>query len=112
MSDRLLAALGIDAPQFRALLRTYLRLDLRASGGPSKRRGSGGGPSQLAGLAIVGAVGSIAFAFVAAAMADVLLSAALLTTYAAATTTMMLLVDFTGVVIAPEDYGILAPRPV
>lgn len=109
--DRVLAALGIDARQWWALLRTYIRIDLRPSGGPVARRGERGG-SQLVGLLIVGAIGSGAFGLVAASAADVLTSAALLTTYAAATTTMMLLVDFTGIVIAPEDYAVLAPRPV
>jgi hypothetical protein len=110
--DRLLAALGVDGVQWRALLRTYVRIDFRATGGPTKRKGERGGGSPLLGLAVVGLIGSAAFGVVAATTADLLVSAALLTTYAAATTTMMLLVDFTGIVIAPEDYGILAARPV
>lgn len=110
--DRLLEALGIDARQWRALLRTYVRVDFRPSGGPVARRGGRRGGSQLAGLLVIGAIGSAAFGLVAASTADVMLSASLLTTYAAATTMMMLLVDFTGIVIAPEDYAILAPRPV
>jgi len=112
MIDRLADALGIDGVQWRALVRTYLRMDFRATGGPSRQHGSERGRSQMAAIAIVGAVGGAAFAFVAATTADVLMSASLLTTYAAATTVMMLLVDFTGVVLAPEDYAILAPRPI
>jgi ABC-2 type transport system permease protein len=110
--DRLAGALGIDGVQWRALVRTYLRMDFRATGGPAQRSGSPRGRSQITGIAIVGVIGGAAFAVVAAATADLLLSASLLTTYAAATTMMMLLVDFTGVVLAPEDYAILAPRPV
>jgi hypothetical protein len=110
--DLLVTALGIDAAQWRALLRTYVRIDFRAAGGPSRRRRGATRSSQLLGLAIVGALGSVAFGFVAAASADVMMTASLLTTYAAATTTMMVLVDFTGLVLAPEDYAILAPRPV
>jgi hypothetical protein len=60
----------------------------------------------------VGVIGSVAFSIIAAAVPDRMLSASFLTTYAAATTTMMLLVDFTSMVIAPEDYAILGPRPV
>jgi hypothetical protein len=111
MIDRLITALGIDARQWRALLRTYVRIDVRATGGPARRGGERKG-SQLFGLAIVGVLGSIAFGFIAAGTSDILMSASLLTTYAAATTIMMLLVDFTGVVLAPEDYAILAARPV
>lgn len=112
MVDRVAGALGIDGVQWRALVRAYLRMDVRASGGPVRRRGAERGRSQITAIAIVGAVGGMAFAFVAAATADILMSASLLTTYAAATTMMMLLVDFTGVVLAPEDYAILAPRPI
>src|SRR4030095_16980534 len=111
MIDRLAGALGIDGVQWRALVRTYLRMDFRAAGGPA-RPGGERGRSQMLGIAIVGATGGAAFAFVAAATAALLMSASLLTTYAAATTTMMLLVDFTGVVLAPEDYAILATPPV
>jgi hypothetical protein len=128
MIERLAGALGVDALQWRVLVRTYLRMDLRAAGGPTRRNGpergrpstslgaalssSSNGRSQIFALAIVGAIGGVAFGFVAAGMSDLLMSAALLTTYGAATTVMMLLVDFTGVVLAPEDYAILAPRPV
>ena len=110
--NALLRALGIDAVHWRALLRTYIRIDFRAAGGAEKRRGARRGGSQLLALAVVGFIGSIGFGLVAAVVGDVMMSAALLTTYAAATTTMMLLVDFTGIVIAPEDYPILGARPV
>jgi hypothetical protein len=110
--NALLHALDIDAAQWRALLRAYVRIDFRAAGGPEKRRGRRAGGSQLIALAVVGFIGGVALGAVAAAVPDVMTSASLLTTYAAATTTMMLLVDFTGVVIAPEDYVILGARPV
>jgi hypothetical protein len=90
-------------------------MDFRGAGGASKpharasRRFVG---SPLSGLMFVGAIGGVAFAFIAAATADALLSASLLTTYAAANTMMMLLVDFTGIVVSPDDYGILGHRPV
>src|SRR3954468_12997700 len=45
-------------------------------------------------------------------MPDALMAASLLTTYGAANTMMLLLVDFTGVVLSPDDYGILGPRPI
>lgn len=68
--------------------------------------------SALAGLLIVSGIGGAAFALIAATTADAMMSASLLTTYAAANTMMLLLVDFTGVVLSPEDYGILGHRPV
>jgi hypothetical protein len=113
MTDRFARALGIDARQWRALVATYIRMDFRARGGPVRQGGrSERRMPQLAGIALVGIIAGASFAVVAAVTPDVLLSASLLTTYAAATTMMMLLVDFTGVVLAPEDYAILAPRPV
>jgi hypothetical protein len=103
--------LGIDAVQWRALTLTYVTMDFRGAGGAAKpharaRRFLG---SPLSGLMFVGAIGGVAFAFIAAATADTLLSASLLTTYAAANTMMMLLVDFTGIVVSPDDYSGTAP---
>jgi hypothetical protein len=113
MLDRLLTALGIDPSQWRALARTYVRIDFRAAGGPARRHGPArSGGSALAGILIVSGIGSIAFAFIAAATQDILVSASLLTTYGAANTMMLLLVDFTGVVVSPDDYAILGARPV
>lgn len=113
MAVRVLAALGIDAAQWRSLSRAYIVMDFRAAGGAVRQHKAGrAGGSPLAGLLAVSGVTSVVFAFVAAGMSDTLLSASLLTTYAAATTTMLLLVDFTGIVISPDDYGILAHRPV
>lgn len=113
MIDRILNALGVDAQQWRALARTYVTIDFRSPGGAVKphqarRRGA----SPLIGLAVVTGIGGVAFAFLAAMSGDVLMSASLLTTYAAANTMILLLVDFTGVVISPDDYGVLGHRPV
>ena len=41
-----------------------------------------------------------------------LVSATLLTTYGAINTVMLLLIDFTGLVVSPDDYGVLGHRPV
>jgi hypothetical protein len=111
--DRVLTALGIDAAQWRGLTRTYIILDFRSAGGAVRQAQEGRrGGSPLFGLLFVSAIGSVAFAFIAASTPDTLTSASLLTTYGAATTMMLLLVDFTGVVISPDDYGILGHRPV
>lgn len=87
--------------------------DFRAPGGAvatadKERRGA----SPLYGLLVVTGIGGLAFSLVAAMTADVLVSASLLTTYAAANTMMLLLVDFTSVVLSPDDYNILGHRPV
>ena len=113
MLNRLLNALGIDTVQWRALARTYIAIDFRPTGGAVARKGkerSGG--SALSGLLFISAIGGVAFSFIAYAAPDPLISASLLTTYAAANTMMMLLVDFTGVVVSPDDYAVLGHRPV
>jgi ABC-2 type transport system permease protein len=111
--DRVLTALGVDAAQWRTLARTYITLDFRSAGG-AMRHGRDGraGRSPLVGLLFISGIGSVAFAIVAASFPDPLMSASLMTTYGATTTMMLLLVDFAGVVVSPDDYGILGHRPV
>ena len=88
-------------------------MDFRAAGGAARRHShERKGASTLAGLLFVSAIGSLAFGVIAATTSDPLLSASLVTTYGAANTMMLLLVDFTGVVLSPDDYGIIGPRPV
>lgn len=93
-------------------MRTYLRLEMRAAGGASRRDQARRSVSPLAGLVFVSGIGSLAFAVIVGSASNTLLSVSLLTTYAAANTMMLLLVDFTGTVLSPDDYGILGPRPV
>ena len=85
---------------------------MRAAGGASRRGSTRTSVSPLAGLVFVSAIGSLAFAVIIAGASNTLLSVSLLTTYAAANTMMLLLVDFTGTVLSPDDYGILGARPV
>jgi hypothetical protein len=113
MIDRIIQALGVDPIQWRALVRTYLRMDFRAGGGATARSRSGrarGNP--LIGVAIITGLGGVMFATLAARIPDLLVSATLLTTYGGINTVMLLLVDFTGLVVSPDDYGVLGHRPV
>ncbi len=52
------------------------------------------------------------FAVLVVRVPDVLVSATLLTTYGALNAVMILLVDFTGLVVSPDDYVILGARPI
>ena len=113
MLNRVLTSLGVDAVQWRALARTYIAIDFRPTGGAIRQDGNArSGAAPLGGLLFISAIGGAAFAFIAAAAPDALVSASLLTTYAAANTMMMLLIDFTGIVVSPDDYAILGHRPV
>ena len=113
MIDRAIAALGVDPLQWRVLASAYLRMDFRAGGGATRQDTSGrvrGHP--LIGIAIVTGMGGAMFAILAARITDVLVSATLLTTYGGINTAMVLLVDFTGLVVSPDDYVVLGHRPV
>ena len=112
MLDRLLGALGVDGVQWRTLVRVYLRMDFRGAGGALAPKARARRSYPLAGIAIVSLMGSAMFAAVAIRVPDILVSATLLTTYGAINTVMLLLVDFTGLVVSPDDYVVLGPRPV
>ena len=55
---------------------------------------------------------STIFALIVAQIRDVLLSAMLLTTYGSLTTVLLVLMDFTGLVVSPDDYTVLGARPI
>jgi hypothetical protein len=113
MPDSLIRRLGVDPVQWRALVGVYLKMDLRAGGGATRARSDGkrrGHP--LTSIAIVTGMGGAMFALLALRVPDVLVSATLLTTYGAINTVMLLLVDFTALVVSPDDYGVLGHRPV
>jgi hypothetical protein len=111
--DRIVRRLGVDPVQWRALVTTYLRIDLRAGGGPGAAGAQGKARSHpLVGIGIITGMGGALFAILAIRIPDVLISATLLTTYGAFNTIMLLLVDFTALVVSPDDYTVLGARPV
>ena len=113
MLNRAIQALGVDPVQWRVLVVTYLRMDFRA-GGAAARQNARGRPRghPLIGVAVLTAMGGAMFAVLSARIPDVLVSATLLTTYGAINTAMLLLVDFTGLVVSPDDYVVLGHRPI
>ena len=112
MLDRALEALGVDGIQWRALVRVYLRMDFRARGGATRPGKDGRGRSPLIAMTIGTVFVSTIFALIVAQMRDVLLSAMLLTTYGSLTTVLLVLMDFTGLVVSPDDYVVLGARPI
>ena len=113
MIDGLLRAWGVDPVQWRALVVAYLRMDARRSGG-AKRPGQSGGRAGMPFVALltINAMTGAMLATLGAAVTDVRTYAVLLTTYAAVNTSLLLLVDFTSIVVSPDDYRILGSRPV
>ena len=112
MFDRLLAALGVDGVQWRALVRVYLRMDFRGAGGATTPTARTRRSYPMAGVAVISVLGGATFAALAIRLPDIQVSATLLTTYAGINTVMILLVDFTGLVVSPDDYIILGARPI
>ncbi len=113
MIGRLLGAAGIDAVQWRTLVRAYLVMDLRRTGGamkPGEDQRSSIWP--IAGLLIMTGFNSITFAFLAYFLDDVFTFCVLLTSFGALITGLLLMVDFTGLVVSPDDYWVLGTRPV
>lgn len=113
MLNRAIQALGVDPVQWRVLVATYLRIDFRAGGGAARQSASARARGHpLVGVAILSAMGGAMFAILAVRIRDVQVSATLLTSYGAINTAMLLLVDFTGLVVSPDDYVVLGHRPV
>lgn len=113
MIERVLRAWGVDPLQWRALVVAYLRMDARRGGGAKSPKDRGGLPGlPFVALLTINAMTGAMLAVLGAAIQDVRTFATLLTTYAAVNTSMLLLVDFTAVVVSPEDYRVLGSRPV
>lgn len=112
-ADRLSAAVGVDFAQWRALTRAYLLMDMRRAGGAHRRGArSGFGAWPFTGLLIVTALTGAVLAALSAALEDAFTAAVILTTYVALNTALLLFLDFTGIVVSPDDYGVLGPRPI
>ncbi|MDX9758116.1 MAG: hypothetical protein RBU27_03055 [Bacteroidota bacterium] len=113
MIDRGLRRFGVDPVQFRALLRTTLKVDFRAGmikstvRKPGKRRF----PPMLQLALFHGFLGLVLSALVIA-NANLFLTATLLIGVVMFSIATSVLVEFQAVIIQPEDYEVLAPRPV
>jgi hypothetical protein len=114
MTRRLIAALGVDYEQWKALTGVCLRIDTRRTGGP-RRAHAPRRDSKLRGyrgLVLVTLLQSGVLAGLAVALRDTLTATVMLTTMSAFNTALMLMSDFAGFVVSPDDYWILGSRPV
>lgn len=113
MIDRLLAALDIDARQFRSLLRTSLKVDFRtglfasANRKPGRRRFTG-----LWQIAVFHGFLGLVLSFMVIENTDIFFTGTVLMTLVMIAIATSVLVEFQSVVVSPEDFHILAPRPV
>ena len=111
---RLFALVGIDRAQWAALTRTYLSMDFRRGGGLHQTGGDDTGRLLVRfGAVVSGALlQSALLGMIVGLLRDPFTGAAMMTAMAGGTVAMLLLADFTGSVVAAEDYWIIAPRPV
>lgn len=116
MIDRLLGAAGVDGIQWRALVRTALRVDMRTGGvmlqsSGRKRAGRHGAGSFVGLLVSFGFMGL----FIAAALAFIasrFIGATVLFAYVIFCVGSSLLLEFHSIVLSPDDYRLLGYQPV
>lgn len=113
MIDRLLMRFAIDAVQFRALLRTSLRVDFRTGifsssrRKPSKRRFPG-----LWQIAVFYGFLGMVLSFMIIENSDLFFTGTVMMTIVMFAIAASVLVEFQSVVVTPDDYQILAHRPI
>ena len=113
MIDRWLLRFGVDPMQFRALLRTTLKVDFRSGAvHPTRRKpGKRRFPAMLQIALIHGFLGLV-LSFLVIENANVFFTATVLIGIVMFSIATSVLVEFQAVIIQPEDYEVLAPRPV
>ncbi len=113
MLDRLLARLDIDPRQFRALLRTSLRIDFRTGlfAGSRKKKSKRRFPGLWQILVFYGFLGLV-ISFLILESGDLFFSGTSMMTIVMFSVATSILVEFQSIVVAPEDYHILAHRPI
>lgn len=104
-------AFGADPVQWRALVQTSLRSDIRHLRGIVGRSATAGISSVAGALFSQLLYGGLCALFIVT-MPDVFLSSTVYIVLLASTLGLALLVDFTGIVLSPDDHAILAHRPV
>jgi ABC-2 type transport system permease protein len=103
--------LGVDPVQWQALVRVSLLTDIRQVRGVGPRLGRatvGSLGGAVASQLLYGAF----CAFLIGALPNVFASSLIYFTLLISTLGIALLVDFTGIVLSPDDYQQLAPRPI
>ncbi len=113
MIDGLLRRLDIDPGQFRALLRTSLKMDFRTGifassrKKPSKRRFPG-----LWQIAVFYGFLGLVLSFMIIENTDLFFTGTVLMTFVMFSIATSVLVEFQAVVVSPEDYHNLSHRPI
>lgn len=112
--DALLRLAGIDPAQWRALTGTYLQMDLRQGGGARKKGRSETGRTMMvhAALLLGAGLNSLMIGLLVFLLDDPFTGALITVSMVAINVALLVLIDFSGSVISPVDYWVIAPRPV
>ncbi|MBE0643615.1 MAG: hypothetical protein IH600_06010 [Bacteroidetes bacterium] len=113
MINRLLTAFDIDPVQFRALLSTSLKTDFRTGifassrRKPSKRRFPG-----LWQIAVFYGFLGLVLSFIIIENNDLFFTGTVMITFVMFSVATSMLVEFQSIVVSPDDYTVLAHRPI
>ena len=109
---RLLAAAGVDAVQWKALTRVFIRTDFGPSLGAHGRGQAVRTNFGLGMMALFYGLTGLGIGLVAAATTDRFLGGTLVVSYVAFLVSSTMLATHAGTIISPEDHAILGYRPV
>jgi hypothetical protein len=109
---RLLAAAGVDAVQWKALTRVFIRTDFGPSLGAHGRGQAVRTNLGLGMMALFYGLTGLGIGLIAAATTDRFLGGTLVVSYVAFLVSSTMLATHAGTIISPEDHAILGYRPV
>ncbi len=112
MTDRILRRLDIEPEQFRALLRTSLRIDFRTGLFATRRKSNKRRFPGLWQIAVFYGFLGLMLSFIILTAGNIFFSGTVVMSVVMIAVASSILVEFQSVVIAPEDYHMLAHRPV
>jgi ABC-2 type transport system permease protein len=114
MLAKLLELIGVDAVQWRVLVLTALRVDLRMTSAMSMSRAHvrGSGKSSLRGFLITLGFMGLVFGLLVYAAADLFFSSTLFFSFLLFSVGSSLLLEYQAIVLSPDDYRQLGYQPI
>jgi ABC-2 type transport system permease protein len=113
IADRVVRAFGVDPMQWRALVVTALRVDLRTTGAMSlSRSGPSNGARSLAGFIVSLLLMSFVLMLFVAFTQDLFFSLTIYFSFLTFSIASSLLLEFQSIVLSPDDHRQLAYHPI
>ncbi len=112
--DKLLGALGVDAVQWRVLVLTALRVDLRTAGAMSMSRMQAGssGKSSLRSFTLTLTFMGLFLSLIVYLASDLFFSISLFFSFLLFSVASSLLLEYQAIVLSPDDYRQLGYQPI